>query len=85
MLQALSLQARAGHVDMNRILVLRAGSNFDMPPPGQTAANLLKAETEESGFSGFPPALDAAYQAGSVVVKEIATYWAHYENTIPSH
>lgn len=85
MLQALSLQARAGRVDMNRILVLRAGSNFDMPPPGQTAANLLKAETEESGFSGFLPALDAAYQAGSVVVKEIATHWDHYENTIPSH
>ncbi|MGD7070446.1 purine nucleoside permease [Acetobacter sp. AAB5] len=85
MLQALSLQARAGRVDMNRILVLRAGSNFDMPPPGQTAANLLKAETEESGFSGFLPALDAAYQAGSVVVKEIATHWNHYENTIPSH
>lgn len=85
MLQALSLQARAGRVDMNRILVLRAGSNFDMPPPGQTAADLLKAETEESGFSGFLPALDAAYQAGSVVVKEIITHWDHYENTIPSH
>ncbi|NHO32883.1 purine nucleoside permease [Acetobacter fallax] len=83
-MQALSAQARAGRVDMNRVLILRTASNFDMPPPGQSAADLLKEESQESGFSGFMPSLDAAYRVGSVVVRELATRWDRYEETVPA-
>lgn len=37
-LQAMTYLDRAGRADKNRILVLRAGSNYTMPPPGTDAA-----------------------------------------------
>lgn len=82
-MQALSAQARAGRVDMDRVLILRSASNYDMPPPGQSAADLLAEEAHESGFSGFLPSLDAAYRVGSVVVRELATHWDRYEDKVP--
>ncbi|NHN85074.1 purine nucleoside permease [Acetobacter musti] len=83
-MQALTAQARAGRVDMNRVLILRTASNYDMPPPGRTVAEMLKEETTEAGFSGFIPSLDAAYRVGSVVVRELATRWDRYQDTIPT-
>ncbi|GBR01018.1 purine nucleoside permease [Acetobacter oeni] len=82
-MQALSAQARAGRVDINRVLILRTASNYDMPHPGQSAAGLLQEESQESGFSGFMPSLDAAYRVGSVVVRELATRWDRYETNVP--
>jgi purine nucleoside permease len=82
-MQALSLQAQAGRVDMRRVLVLRTASNYDMPPTGEPAAALLDAETQEQGYSGYQASLEAAYRVGSIVVKELATNWAHYENSVP--
>lgn len=81
--QALALQAKAGRVDPQRALVLRTSSNFDMPPPGQTAAQLLADEANEKGYSAFIPSVNAAYQIGSVVVRELATHWDRYETAIP--
>ena len=83
-MQALSAQAKAGLVDINRVLILRAASNYDMPPPGKTAAQLLREEANETGFSGFIPSLDAAWRTGSVVVRELALHWDKYENAIPT-
>ena len=40
-LQALTWLSRAGKVDVRRVLVLRSGSDHDMPPPGRTAADQL--------------------------------------------
>ncbi|CAP54727.1 putative purine nucleoside permease [Gluconacetobacter diazotrophicus PA1 5] len=71
-MQALTLQAQAGRVDPDRVLILRTASNYDMPPPGQTAAALLKSEATEGGYSGYLPSVAAAYQVGSVVVRELA-------------
>jgi purine nucleoside permease len=83
-MQALSLQAQAGRVDMRRVLVLRTASNYDMPPHGEPAAALLAAETEEQGYSGYQSSLDAAYLVGSVVVKELAKNWPRYQSGVPS-
>lgn len=80
LMQALSTQAKAGRVDINRVLILRAASNYDMPPPGESAAALLKEEADETGFSGFIPSLDAAWLVGSTVVRELALHWSSYEN-----
>ncbi|MBO1360806.1 purine nucleoside permease [Acetobacter sacchari] len=82
-MQALTAQARAGRVDINRVLILRTASNYDMPPPGKSAADLLAEEAHESGFSGFLPSLDAAYQVGSVVVRELAMHWDKYRDAAP--
>lgn len=83
LMQALTLQAQAGRVDPQRVLVLRTGSNFDMPPPGESAAELLKSEASEGGYSGYLPSVAAAYQVGSVVVRELALHWDRYADHVP--
>jgi purine nucleoside permease len=82
-MQALSFLAQVHKVDLDRVMVLRTASNFDMPPPGESPAQLLAAEAKPGSYSGFIPALDAAYSVGSVVVRELATHWDRYGPTIP--
>jgi purine nucleoside permease len=42
-LQSLTFLARAGRVDISRVMVLRTASDFDQPVPGRTAAESLAA------------------------------------------
>lgn len=65
-LEALTEQHRA---DWNRALLLRTASNFDMPPPGVTAAQNLATE-QHGGYTGYLPALETAYEVGHRVVAE---------------
>ena len=81
-LQALSFLARAGRVDMGRVLVLRTGSNYTIPPPGMSAAESLTAMSLTQN-PGYLPALDAAYLVGRKVVDEIIENWAVYGDTNP--
>jgi purine nucleoside permease len=65
-LQALTAQGKA---DWNRAVLLRTASNFDMQPPGVTAAESF--ETEKHGaYTAYLPALEAAYTIGHRVVAE---------------
>jgi purine nucleoside permease len=66
-------------VDFQRVLVLRTGSNFSLPPGGQTAAESMVAE-----YAGMMPALEAAYAAGSPVVHALVQDWAKYSVTLPA-
>ena len=64
-------------------MVLRAGSNYTMQPPGMTAAeNML---SENKGFAGLDVSLESLYIVGSTVVEEIVGNWEKYENAIPGH
>ena len=68
-------------VDLDRLLVLRGGSNFTMQPPGISAAeNLLR---ENSGFAGMAASLENIYITGSVVVDEIIDNWDQYSIKVP--
>ena len=69
-LQALSFLARAGRADLRRILVLRTGSNYTMPPYGMSAAESLAAMSLTRN-PGYLPALEAAYLVGRKVVDEL--------------
>lgn len=82
--QALTFLSQSGQVDFKRVLDLRAASNFTVPHPGQTAAELLASETDGTGFSGFIESLDDVYLTGSAVVNEIAGHWDKYEAHVPS-
>lgn len=82
-MQALALQAQAGRADMRRVLVLRTASDYDMPPPGGRAADLLQTETAETGYSGYQASLEAAYRVASPVVRELATHWDRYRDQVP--
>jgi purine nucleoside permease len=74
-LQALSFLARAGRVDLRRILVLRTGSNYTMPPSGMSAAESL-AVMSLNRNPGYLPALEAAYLVGRKVIDELIENWA---------
>jgi purine nucleoside permease len=81
-LQSLSLLAKAGRADLNRVLVLRTASNFDLPPPGVTAAENL-AKTELGRYSAYVPALEAAWRVGNTVVEQLVRNWRKYREITP--
>jgi purine nucleoside permease len=66
-------------VDFQRVLFLRTGSNFTMPPAGQSAAESMVAE-----YAGMQPALEAAYRVGSPVVHELVKNWSRFEAAPPT-
>ncbi len=74
--QSIETLAKIGRADRNRVMVLRAGSNFTMPPPGIDAAAYLLRENQ--GFAGMTAALESLYRVGGKVVDEIAGHWDRY-------
>ena len=81
--QSLEYLDRIDRVDKDRVMVLRAGSNYTMQPPNMTAAeNLLR---ENKGFAGLEAALESLYAVGSNVLEEIVENWDTYKDSIPGH
>jgi len=78
-LTALERLAAQGLVDDQRVMVLRTVSNFSIPPPGKAAAWSAIADYAGNGR----PALESAYQVGSVVVEALLDGWQAYRDTIP--
>jgi purine nucleoside permease len=83
-LTSLSFLAQTHRVRMDRVLVLRTGSDYTVPPKGQTAAQLLESEaSEDDVLSAFMESVEAAYRVGSPVVNEIAGHWDRYAEVTP--
>jgi purine nucleoside permease len=82
-LQALSFLTRAGRADLRRVMVLRTGSNYTMPPPGIDTAESL-TEHSLTKHAGYRAAIAAAYTVGRRVVDEITENWSAYTDTIPT-
>jgi purine nucleoside permease len=80
-LQAMTYLDRVGRADKDRVLVLRAGSNYTMPPPGVDAAAYLLRENE--GYAGLEAAVESLYVVGSKVVDELLGHWDRYEQAEP--
>ncbi|MGI4886829.1 MAG: hypothetical protein ACRYFR_17875 [Janthinobacterium lividum] len=83
--QSLEFLAKAGKVDFNRFLVLRAASNFTMQHPGSTAIQSLANEEhgQDKGYSAYLPALEAAYMTGAKVVNSLVDNWAACRDQLP--
>lgn len=81
-LQSLTTLARAGRVDLDRVLVLRTVSNYDRQPRGLTAPESL-ASQRVGTYAAYLPALEAAYRVGHAVVGELLHNWKRYENAVP--
>lgn len=80
-MQSITYLHEIGAADKNRVMVLRGGSNYTVPPPGVTAVeNLLK---EKQGYSGLNASLEMIYRAGSQVVETLLADWAQVKDTIP--
>jgi purine nucleoside permease len=73
--------AAAGLADTDRVAVLRAGSDFDRPPPGGSDVDNLLNYQEQGGFD---PALENLYRAGAPLVNAIVKDWAHWKNGVPA-
>ncbi|KAI0631371.1 purine nucleoside permease [Trametes polyzona] len=69
-LEALVRGARAGLVDFARVIIMRTGSDFDRPYPGQTAAENLFAHSP-----GFNISVQNIPIAGVPVVAGIVVQW----------
>jgi purine nucleoside permease len=80
-LQAMTFLDRAGRADKDRVLVLRAGSNYTMPPPGVDAAAYLLRENE--GYAGLEAAVENLYTVGSKVIDELLGHWDQYGSKTP--
>lgn len=73
--------AAAGLADTGRVAVLRAGSDFDRPPPGGSDVDNLLSYQEQGGFA---PAIDNLYRAGLPLVNAIVKDWAHWKKGVPA-
>jgi purine nucleoside permease len=82
-MQGLTFLARAGRARLDRVLILRAGSDYTVGPPGMTGAEFLAKETHE-GFPATPEALNALYLVASPVAAFLADNWARTRNETPA-
>ena len=66
--------------DPSRVLILRTASDYTAPPPGLTAADLLKIDegggSSSYNFSAYTESLTAAYLVASPVVRYLAAQGA---------
>jgi purine nucleoside permease len=83
-LQSLTFLAKAGRADLNRVLVLRTASNYDLPPRGVTAAENLARLKLGKGYTAYLPALEAAWRVGNTVVEDVVHNWSKYRESTPS-
>jgi purine nucleoside permease len=67
-----------GRVDFQRVLFLRAGGNYCMPPPKIDPNKTMHAES-----AGHIPSLEALYSVGSRVSHELADHWDEHGSKIP--
>ena len=81
-MQALTLLARAGRAKLDRVLILRAGSDYTVGPPGMTAADFLAKEAH-GALPANREALDALYTVASPIVRALADDWVHTRATPP--
>jgi purine nucleoside permease len=81
-LQALTFLAAAKKVDRDRVLVLRAASDYTLPPPGMNAAAFLAAENTQ-GFPGTPGALENLYRVAAPVAHALADGWSQTRDHVP--
>ncbi|MFZ0786653.1 MAG: hypothetical protein WAM67_12735, partial [Candidatus Acidiferrales bacterium] len=72
-----------GRVDLNRVLVLRAVSNYDREPPGSTPAESL-AQIAKGNYPAYFESIEAAETVGDRVVRDIVDHWSERETNIPS-
>jgi purine nucleoside permease len=82
-MQSMTLLAKAGRVDLRRVLSLRTASDYCMPIPGVTAVESLQYGTDKA-YMALSEAAEAAYVVGSPVVNELVRGWTNYRQKVPS-
>jgi purine nucleoside permease len=70
-----------GRANRDRLLILRAASNFTVPPPRTSPVKSLFENLASS--PGYLPSLEANYQVGSTVTTELLKHWDQYQDSTP--
>ncbi|WP_323120508.1 purine-nucleoside phosphorylase [Burkholderia alba] len=78
--EALKRASSVKRVDLDRVAVLRTGSDFDRPYPGQTNVDNLLNYADQGGFV---PATSNLYLAGNPLVQDIVTHWSAWRDGVP--
>ena len=81
-MQALTFLAKDGHVAINRVLILRAASDYAVAPPGMSGAAFLAKEAT-GNLPADQEALDDLYAVASPVARELADDWKHTRDVVP--
>ncbi len=79
--EALKRGAALKLVDLDRVAVLRGGSDFDRPYPGQTSADNLLNYAAQGGFN---ITLQNLYLAGNPLVQAISKNWPAWRRGVPA-
>jgi purine nucleoside permease len=69
-------------VKLDRILVLRAASDYTVGPPGVSAVELMLSEAK-TGPVGTHQALENLYRTASPVVRYLTEHWAEMRDKVP--
>jgi purine nucleoside permease len=80
-LLALTRGSQSGLTDVHRVAVLRTGSDFDRPYPGQSTYDSLVAQRSLSGAIHTSTA--NLVHAGLPLVQDIVAHWSQWENGVP--
>ena len=78
--EALKRGAAAKLLDLDRVAVLRAGSDFLRPYDGQSSADNL---VNYAAQGGFPIALENLYRTASPLVRQIVNNWSTWRRGVP--
>jgi purine nucleoside permease len=81
-MQGLKVLSRGGRVRLDRVLILRAGSDYTIPPPGESAAEFL-AKAADGDFPATAEALASLYAVASPVARKLADDWATTRDMAP--
>jgi purine nucleoside permease len=77
-LTAVARVSAACLLSADRVAVLRCGSNFDQPAPGQ------RPDEGFSDESSWAVAAENAYRVGSAFADHILANWSDWQNGIPA-
>jgi purine nucleoside permease len=80
-LLALTRGAQSGLTDVHRVAVLRTGSDFDRPYPGQSTFDSLLAQRSLSG--AIHTSTVNLVHAGMPLVENIVAHWAQWQSGVP--
>jgi purine nucleoside permease len=81
LMEALTRGARSGLVDLKRVALVRSGSDFDRPYPGQGALPALRTQLALPGAGRI--AADNVERAAMPLVVDIASHWDHWRDGVP--
>jgi purine nucleoside permease len=81
-LAAMTRGARSGLADLRRVAILRSGSDFDRPYPGQSALAALRAQRKLDGALRI--STDNLVRAGMPLVQQIVQHWDQWQDGVPA-